>query len=296
MNIPSTAAMPDINKLWDYNNPAATEQKFRKLLPEAIEQGNISYQGQLLTQIARTYSLRKMFDEAHRTLKEVEQLPLVYPVVQVRYLLEKGRAYNSAGKKEEAKEQFLQAWKLAKREELDYYAVDAAHMMAIAETEPILQIQWNDTAIRYAETAIDPSAMQWLGSLYNNLGWTYHDQGNFVKALNLFERAWVYRTINKSPIANILIAKWCVARANRSLGNIDEALMMQQQLVADYDERELPQDAYVYEELALLNTLKGNQPAAQQAAKIAYDLLSKDTHFIEKEHERWEQLRGLAGR
>lgn len=266
------------------------------MLPEAIAQGDIRYQGELLTQIARTYSLRRMFDEAHRTLKEVEQLPLAYPVVQVRYLLEKGRAYNSAGKKEEAKEQFSQAWKLAKKEALDYFAVDAAHMMAIAETEPNMQIQWNEAAMRYAETAPDEAAKQWLGSLYNNLGWTYHDQGNYPKALNIFERAWVFRTTNNHPADTIRIAKWCVARANRSLGNHDVALKMQLELQAEYLQHDLPSDGYVQEELALLYALKGDAAKAKDAAKAAYDKLYQDDNFKQHESERLEQLRELAER
>jgi hypothetical protein len=88
MEAPIQTQLPNINKLWDYNDPAATEQKFKALLPEAIAQGDVSYQGELLTQIARTYSLRKMFDQAHTTLNEVEQMPLEqYPLVAVRYLL-----------------------------------------------------------------------------------------------------------------------------------------------------------------------------------------------------------------
>ncbi len=295
MDIQTKTPLPDINKLWNYTDPAATEQRFRELLPEAIAQGNVNYQGELLTQIARTYSLRKMFAEAHDTLNQVEGLPLQqYPLVHVRYLLERGRAYNSANERYRAKELFLKAWEMAKREELDYYAVDAAHMLAIAEHNPTVQLQWNEAAIRYAETAIDPSAMQWLGSLYNNTGWTYHDMGNFAKALNIFERALVFRTVHQHSLKTILIAKWCVARAHRSLGNVDEALRLQTRLKEEYERNQLPQDGYVYEELALLHDLKGDKPAAKESATVAHGLLSTDNYFRENEQERLEVIKNLS--
>lgn len=296
MNPQPTTALPEINKLWNYSDAAGTELKFRELLPVATEQGDVSYQGELLTQIARTYSLRKMYDKAHETLNQVEQMDLeLYPVIAVRYLLERGRTYNSASEKFRARELFLKAWDMAKLEQLDYYAVDAAHMLAIAEHNPTVQLQWNEAAIRYAETAEDPTAMQWLGSLYNNTGWTYHDQGNFKKALNVFERALVFRTVHNHPINTILIAKWCVARAQRSLGNIDEALRLQLNLKGEYEKRELTSDGYVFEELALLHDLKGDKAAAKEAASIAFAQLSSDNYFMENETARLEKLKGLVG-
>lgn len=297
MDTQTKTPLPEINKLWNFNDPATTEQQFRELLPEAIAQGNLDYQGQLLTQIARTYSLRKMFAQAHDVLNQVEQMPLEqYPLVYVRYLLERGRAYNSANEKYRAKEFFLKAWERAKREELDYYAVDAAHMLAIAEHNPTVQLQWNEAAIRYAETAIDPTAMQWLGSLYNNTGWSYHDMGNYAKALNIFERALVFRTVHKHAPNTILIAKWCVARAHRSLGNVDEALRLQLRLKEEYEQYQLRQDGYVYEELALLYDLKAQPEAAKQAATVAIALLNADQYFKEHEQARLAKLQQLAGK
>ncbi len=296
MNPQPTTALPEINKLWNYSDPAATEVKFRELLPAANDVGDVSYKGELLTQIARTYSLRRMFDKAHETLNEVEQMPLEeYPVVEARYLLERGRAYNSANEKFRARELFLKAWEHCKLEQLDYYAVDAAHMLAIAEHNPTVQLQWNEAAIRYAETAIDPAAMQWLGSLYNNTGWSYHDQGNYTKALKVFEKALVFRTVHNHAINTILIAKWCVARAHRSLGNIDEALRLQQNLKAEYEKRELKNDGYVFEELALLYDLKGDTAAAKESAELAHEALSTDNYFTTNETARLGKLKDLAG-
>src|SRR5688500_531281 len=81
--------LPDFDKLWDYNDPAATEQKFRALLPQAEASGDPSYRAQLLTQVARAQGLQRKFDDAHATLDQVVQVDDSLP--RVRYLLERGR-------------------------------------------------------------------------------------------------------------------------------------------------------------------------------------------------------------
>src|SRR5690606_19946505 len=60
------AKLPDFDALWDYSQPAATETKFREILPLAQESGDLSYRLQLETQIARALGLQQKFDEAHR--------------------------------------------------------------------------------------------------------------------------------------------------------------------------------------------------------------------------------------
>jgi len=53
--------LPDFDALWDYNNPAATEQQFRALLAQAKSSGNRDYHAQLLTQLARALGLHRRF-------------------------------------------------------------------------------------------------------------------------------------------------------------------------------------------------------------------------------------------
>src|SRR5688572_29592215 len=111
----AAAPLPDFDKLWDYGNPAKTESAFREILPAARDSGNSGYLIELLTQVARTHSLRKQFDQAHRLLDEAEGL--LKPDLKrarVRYLLERGRAFNSARDVKKAKPLFLEAWELAR--------------------------------------------------------------------------------------------------------------------------------------------------------------------------------------
>src|SRR2546426_811508 len=159
---------PDFDSLWDFNSPSETEKKFRELLPQAETSGDKSYCLQLLTQIARTLSLQRKFEEAHEILDKVEpMLKDKLKLARIRYLLERGRTLNSSGSPERAKPLFLEAWELGQKSGDDNFAVDAAHMIAIVEnTDEALK--WNQKAVEFAEKSKDEKAKKWLGSLYNN--------------------------------------------------------------------------------------------------------------------------------
>jgi len=97
----------------------------------------------------------------------------------------------------------------------DYDAVDAAHMVAIAALQEE-KLEWNRKALELAERSADPRAHGWRGSLYNNIGWALHDQGEYAAALESFENAVAIR--QREGGERLRIAKWCVARTLRSLG------------------------------------------------------------------------------
>lgn len=173
----------DFDALWDYQHPEQTEAVFRQLLQEAEHTHDRSYHLQLLTQIARTQALQRQFAGAHYTLDRVkDQLSPELAVPTIRYLLERGRVFNSSGHPREAPTWFHQAWELARvREEAAFFAVDAAHMLALAASSFEEKTTWNQTALDAALTSPDEQARGWCGSLYNNLCWTYHDQGAYQR-------------------------------------------------------------------------------------------------------------------
>ena len=153
--------LPDFDSLWDYSNPAQTEEEFRKILPQ-FPDGNERLE--LLTQIARAQGLQRKFDEAHKTLDEVEgQLLVDSSRARVRYLLERGRVLNSADHRDEARPFFDQAMKMAQELNEDFYAVDAVHMLAIV-ADPASSLDLNLHAIQMAESTVDEKARGWLGS------------------------------------------------------------------------------------------------------------------------------------
>lgn len=287
-----TAEILDFDKRWDYKHPDSTETVFRSLLPGARASGDADYLAQLLTQIARTQGLQRKFEESHATLDEVEtMLTDELKVAKVRYLLERGRTFNSSKHPDKARPLFLEAWDLARSIGADFYAVDAAHMMGIIETGEE-SLAWNRKAIAAAEASEGERARNWLGSLYNNTGWTYHDQGEYEQALDLFERALAFREEKKQE-SGIRIARWCVARAMRSLGRVDEALARQQALAKEF-EAIGEEDGYVQEELGECLLLLGREDEATGHFARAYQILSKDSWLTAEEPERIARLKELG--
>lgn len=289
----STTTLVDFDSRWDYDRPAETEIEFRKLVPAARASGNRDYLAQLLTQIARTEGLQRRFDDAERTLAEAESL--LAPemrVARVRLLLERGRVLNSSKRREQSKPFFLGAWDLAREANADGFAVDAAHMLGIVEPGDS-SVAWNRKAMALAESSSDPKARKWLGSLYNNLGWTYHGQGEYDTALDLFGKALAERE-KEGKKSDVRIARWCVARCLRSLGRVEEALAAQRRL---YDEfaAEGSMDGYVVEEMGECLLLLHRDAEAKPFFARAYQELSQDPWLRDNEAPRLERLAALGG-
>lgn len=284
-------SMTEFDKLWDYNNPAATEEKFRQVLQSLSPDTNLSDFLQLKTQLARTFSLRSMFNEAHAILDEVEQqLPELKDVAHVRYFLERGRSFNSAGKKAEAFQQFMTAKETAQQLNEDFYTIDAIHMLAIIAT-PAEAIALNEKGVIFAENSKSPQAKNWLGALYNNLAWSYFDRGEYEKALSIFLRALKWRE-EKQSAKEIFIAKWCVARTLRALNRLDEAIKIQLALLEEMVETDQP-DGYVYEELGELHLAK-NEPVYKMYFGFAHTALSNDKWLAANEAARLQRMKELA--
>lgn len=283
---------PDLDLLWDFDDPAQSEARFR----DASGRASGSARLECLTQIARAQGLQRRFDEANATLDEVEQAihaqdPAALPRVRVRYLLERGRVLNSSGRAEEARPHFIEAFDRALLDEDDAMGVDAAHMVAIA-ADGDFAILWNERALALAESSKHAKAREWRGSLLNNLGWTRHGKGEFAAALDLFERALDARR-EQGKAKPIGIARWCVARCLRSLGRTEEALDAQQEL-----ERDLASagehDGFVSEEIGECLLTLGREDEARQHFARAHDLLAKDPWFGEREPARLARLRELG--
>ena len=282
--------LPNFDELWDYNQPGETEARFQELLP--LAEAHPAYHAELLTQIARTQGLQRQFEEAHATLDGVKaMLTPDMGRAKARYLLERGRVYNSSQQKSLAQPLFQAAWQAAQVCGEDYFAVDAAHMLAIV-APPEEALRWNLQALALAEESQSPRARNWLGSLYNNIGWTYHDEGEYSRALDYFEKARDWRE-EQGQEQEARIARWCVARALRSLERIAEAYQLQLELLGEY--QALGEDSgYVNEELGECLLLMGNPEEASAFFHTAHEILSKDPWLAEAEPERIERLRRLG--
>ena len=284
----SQRELPDFMSLWDYDHPEKTAAQFKVILPQARASDDRQYLAELLTQIARTHSLRGNFTAAHQLLDETE--PLLsddHPRPRLRYLLERGRTFNSAGKKDSAHTLFLEAWKLGKTSAEGGLAVDAAHMMAIVEP-PEKQLDWNLKALQLAESSSSDEAKKWLGSLYNNIGWTYFGLEQHQKALDLFERRK-----GQKQVREIRIARWCIARTHRAMGDVEKALEIQEALHREIEASGAESDGYIFEELAECY-LALERPEATRYFALAYEHLSKDQWLAKNEAKRLERLKDLG--
>ncbi len=269
----------EIDALWDFDDPAKSNARFVEALIS-----NSANADEIHTQIARALGLQDRFAEAHAEIAKVSRHP--GDLVLVRVELEAGRIENSSGNKAAAEPHFLKAFGLATKRKLDFYAIDAAHMMGIV-TSGQISLEWNERAIGMAEKTRDKRAQGWKGSLLNNTGWTYHDMGRFEKALDLFNRALTYfETQGKEP--GIRIAKWTVGRCLRSLKRYDEALAIMRKLEGGAE------DGSISEELGELTLATGHPAESKPYFRRAYEKLSADPWEKANEAPRLEHLKKLG--
>jgi tetratricopeptide (TPR) repeat protein len=289
---------PDFNDFWDYNNPEETEKVFRRILATAPTSGDSPSEGngstkdtgyylQLKTQIGRTLGLQGRFEEAHEILNEVEAAMAAGDIVEVRYLLERGRALNSSKRASESIPLFLRSFEIAKEISADYYAVDALHMLGIAAETAEERMEWNLKAIDYAKGSDQERANNWLASLYNNTAWGLFDEERYEEALDLFQQAQEFREKLGDP-HTLNIARWCVAKTLRVMGRVEEALAIQRQLEADAE-----QDGFTEEEIGECLLALGKKEEAGVYFKLAYELLS-EIDWVMADTARMERIKSLA--
>ncbi|MGZ3667186.1 MAG: tetratricopeptide repeat protein [Ktedonobacterales bacterium] len=287
--------------LWNYEQPTVSEARFRAILL-TLERENVardtssrSYRAEVETQIARAQGLQGAFAAAHATLDHVaDVLDEARTRTRIRYLLERGRIWNSAGEPERAYPLFVQAWELARQDDAErFYAIDAAHMLAIV-TPGDEQIAWNRRALDLAEQAPDGPARWWAASLYNNLGWTYHGMEAYEEALACFQAAlpwWEAR----GRVCDIWAARWSIGYGLRSLGRYAEAVALQQELLAEQERSGETSDSYVCEEIGECLLALGLAEASRSYFAKSYDIVAADAATGAAEAERLERLRRLSG-
>jgi tetratricopeptide (TPR) repeat protein len=166
-------------------------------------------------------------------------------------------------------------------------------MVAISKlADPDAALDWNRRALALAETSSDPRAQRWLGSLYNNLGWTCFDKGDYAAALELFQKDERFRRSQGTPEQE-LIAGYSQARTLRALGELEKALTLLETLLGRYRERGLARTGFVHEEMAECLLALGRE-GHREHFRRAYELLSRDPWFVEHEEGRLSRLGRLG--
>ena len=289
----------DFDALWDFRDPAATEQTFRSMLAGGMASAGPDALGELRTQIARTCSLQGKFDEAHAILDDLQhELEANRGAergsnarVWIRLHLERGRSLNSAGNPANARLEFERAWSLAREFAEDALAIDAAHMLAIVASSGSRDesMRWNETALGLAERSTSLRARRWRASLHNNIGWSHHDAGQFDQAMVSFERALELR-LEQPDAHEIRITRWCVARCLRSLGRVREALRIQHSLLEQVDRQDDAHAGYVHEEVGECLHALGEHAEVQPHFAQAHRILCNETHVDAERLARMARL------
>jgi len=163
-------------------------------------------------------------------------------------------------------------------------------MLAII-ADPPQSLSLNLRAITLAESSEREKARNWLGSLYNNTGWSYHDLGDYESALEMFQKAEAWHG-SKGRVNEARTARWTGARTLRSMNRVAEALSHQIELEKEF-ETAGEEDGYVFEEIGECLLLLNRSEEASPYFARAYTLLSQDTWLAEKEPQRLERLNKL---
>lgn len=268
----SSAMAIDLKPLWNFDDPAESEQRFRSRLSTASPDDAFILQ----TQIARSYGLRRDFDTAREILQGLEpQLANVSVEARTRYWLELGRSYSSATHPPEsqtaeargrAREGYERALQTAKSGGLDDLAIDSLHMLAFVDTAPADQLKWGKAALSMAQASSQPLAKAWEPSLRNNVGYALYQLGRFDEALDQFQQAVVLRE-RGNDIEATRIAHWMVAWTLRAMSRTDDALNIQLRLEVERAAAGVP-STYVFDELEILYRAKGDEERASHYAAM----------------------------
>ncbi len=291
LSAPATATLPNFDARWNYGDPAATEKEFREILPQAEATGNFEYLGQLLTQIARCEGLQGRFDASHATLDSAEKVIAEHDLklAHVRYFLESGRAFNSSGKQDKAIPLFHSAYELATEQHELRYAIDAVHMIAIAERDPRRQVEWNLRGIALCEA--EPNQKGWLNALLNNIGESYLLLEEYDNAAATFQRLSEIQ-VQRSGVADMFTVK-DLAKASRLGGNPKKSVELMQPIL-DKLLKEKQDDGYIRQELAEGLYATGHQDEAKPHFSKAFELLSKDSWARQNEPEKVARMKELS--
>jgi tetratricopeptide (TPR) repeat protein len=178
-----------LDRLWDFENPELSERRFRDAMDD--QNFDVYERAELATQLGRAIGLQGRFEEADGLLDSIDGEE--EPTVGIRILLERGRILNSSGHAAMAVPLFEQAAELGDHLGEEFLAVDALHMLAIADSAHAGL--WTRSALEYASTAHEPRTKRWMVALHNNLGWTLHGAGRLTEALVEFQLAeqWAER-------------------------------------------------------------------------------------------------------
>ena len=284
--------MTALDDLWDFDDPAASETRFRGAVDAAVTDGDLVAADEARTQLARSLGLQGRFDEAHHILDQVDLDNPNEDRLRIQTHLERGRLLRSSGDAGASVAPFEAAWELARALGEDGLAVDAAHMLALVDAPPG-EGAWRARALDLADTSRDADARRWRGSLWNNIGWARFEARDLDGALDAFETALAARREQGKP-KETRVAEWCVARCLRALGRPIDALAIHERLAVETAAAGDPEDGYRAEEVGECLLVMGGEEEARPHFARAAELLGADARLAANEPERIARLERLG--
>lgn len=265
---------------WDLRDPAASLERFRKIARDAATDVDKAF---ALTQVARALGLQGDCAEARAILSQADLLLPATGTHRAQYWIELGRIEREDGRTVEALSSFQQSFELATEAEDEYLAIDAAHMIAIVAPKET-QIERAHFALSLARRASDEKTRRWIGSIANNLGWTYMESGRPLDAVTCFREALSVRLSQKEPTP-IRLARYALGSALRGSGEINEAIQVLTEALAMGGSI-----GFIEEELAECLFSIGKTMESKPLFRAAYDKL-KAAGLGERDPERLSRLR-----
>ena len=268
----------DVRDYWNFDDPAASERIFRKLIEDGSLTGDETLE--VWAQIARTFSLRGDCERCHQVLNEKwDHAIAAGGRPKASFELERGRAFRTGKELDKATPFF----ELAAESEIDDLKVDALHMLAI-DGDTAESLRKNLVALEFAKTSPSTWAQRWQGTLFNNMGWSCFAEEKFDEALVCFENALTERE-KYGKVGAIRTSKWCVGRCHRALGNLDEAFAIQTSL------EETDPSQFVYEELGEILLAQGKVDEAKPYFRKTVEMLEIE---VGSDSERIIRLKSLT--
>ncbi|HUP56679.1 MAG TPA: hypothetical protein VM598_04445 [Bdellovibrionota bacterium] len=288
----------DLDLLWNPLDPDASKAAFEALLPEAerLASEDHSFLIELRSLIGRAEAFSKRYPEALASLKLAEQLladqKSVYRVsAKIRWLIERGRLHVLERTPSQARALLMEAWTLAINSGEDYFAVEAAQIIATVEQQKQQQ-EWILKGIEIAERSPQPKPKRWLGTLHATLGWKLFELRQFDVALATFQQA-LRHLKTQGTGREQFVARWSIGRVLRAQGKTEEALAIQNALLAELGIGGV-RDGRLYEEIAeCLQSLNRAQDA-KLYFELAYRELSNDPWVKDNQPQELKRMKTLG--
>lgn len=169
---------------WDFDDPAGSQARFATAADAEPDAGR---RAALLTQVARAQGMRDDLDAAHATLDALGDPADLPADPRVRLLLERARLHHVGGGLREAVPLYRAAYRHAVDAGLAGLAIDAAHMLAIAQ--PDEEADWVRAGLSLADGSADPLVPGMVGALLTNLGFSHVDEERWDEAVRAFRDA-----------------------------------------------------------------------------------------------------------